>query len=336
MTNNQKKVYNWLMDRTGYLKNSSVSIQLAMGTSIALSDISVALKKAYQDNKNGAKVISSTTKVVKEAVRQRERQMIISSSLKGVVNKHRNTPGTYYITGCAHAPWQNKRMYDANINYLNKEVDLQGIILAGDILDLNSLSSHDKGKVPIKGVTLDWEYKEANKFLDQFDELKVKGTKDYIYGNHEDRYNRIVKDSDVAKFGSSLISPDEALCLKARGYNVYKDWKNDVIHLGPHLDVMHGEFFNVHTCKKTIDTYRHSALYFHTHRLQVFVEGLVGGFNMGFGGDIDAAIFNFASRAMKNSWINASCNVTLDKDGFYHVEPLMFINNKLIVNGKEY
>jgi len=248
----------------------------------------------------------------------------------------RNTPGTYFITGCTHAPWHNKKMYDSVLKYLTEKVKLQGIILAGDFLDLNSLSSHDRGKIPLKGVTLDWEYREANKLLDLFDELDIKGTKDYLFGNHCDRYNRLLSNSDESKYGEALKSPEEGLRLLERGYCVYKDWKNDSIKLGEHLEICHGEFLNTHSAKKTIDTYRKSVLYFHTHRFQIYIEGLVGGFNMGFGGDINAPIFNYATKAMKNSWLNACCLVTLDKDGFYHVEPLFYINNRLIVNGKEY
>jgi len=145
-----------------------------------------------------------------------------------------------------------------------------------------------------------------------------------------------MKNNDEAKYGEALKAPEEGLKLAERGYNVYKDWKNDAIHIGNHLDICHGEFLNLHNAKKTIDTYRKSCLYFHTHRFQIYVEGLVGGWNMGFGADINAPIFGYATRAMKNSWVNSSCLVTLDKNGFYHVEPLMFINNKLIVAGKEY
>jgi len=68
----------------------------------------------------------------------------------------------------------------------------------------------------------------------------------------------------------------------------------------------------------------------------VYLEGNVGGWNMGSGADFDAPIFNYATRAMKNSWVNASALVTLDNDGFYHVEPLLFINNKLVVGGYQY
>ena len=66
------------------------------------------------------------------------------------------------------------------------------------------------------------------------------------------------------------------------------------------------------------------------------MEGLVAGWNMGLGGDINSPIFNYATRAMKTSWVNSSCLVNLDSNGYYHVEPLMFIKNKLIVNGREY
>jgi hypothetical protein len=252
-----------------------------------------------------------------------------------IISDKINTPGTYWVTGCIHAPWQNKAMYDATFNYLNREVNLKGIIIGGDGVDLNSLSTHDSGKIAIPEVTLEWEYKESNKFFDQIDDLNV-NVKKYLFGNHEDRYLRIIKNVDVAKYGSALKSPVEGLKLKQRGYDVFQDWKNDKISIGEHLDINHGEFLNVHTAKKTIDTYRKSILYFHTHRFQIYVEGLVGGWNMGSGADFNAPVFNYASRAMKTSWFNSSALVTLDDNGYYHIQPLLFINNKLIVNGLEY
>lgn len=251
-------------------------------------------------------------------------------------------PGTYWITGCAHAPFQNKAMYEATFKYLTSEVSLDGIILAGDIIDANSLSAHDRGNVPIEGVTLEWEYKESNKFLDQIDFMydwcksDINIRKYYLYGNHEDRYNRLLRSVDASKYGDALKSPVEGLKLEKRGYKVFTDWKNDVIHFGKYLDINHGEFCNVHSAKKTIDTYRKSMLYFHTHRFQIFMEGMNAGFNMGAGADFTAPVFGYATRAMKTSWVNASAIATLDEFGGFHVQPLLFINNKLIVNGKQY
>lgn len=253
-------------------------------------------------------------------------------------------PGTYFVTGCVHAPFHNKKMYDAVFNYIRKEVKLRGVILNGDILDMHSISRHNKGRVAIPGVTLDWEYKEANKFLDQIDDLiedaKVDGlfsvSKYYLFGNHEKWYFTALNDVDTAKYGAALKSPTEALKLSDRGYYVQEDYNKAHINFGKYLEINHGEFVNVHSAKKTIDTYRKSVLYNHTHRFQIYMEGLVGGWNMGWGGDIDAPVFGYATRAMKNSWVNACALVTLDTKGYYHVQPLLYVGDKLIVNGKEH
>jgi len=342
LTKKQRLIYDWLISKPGYLKKSADKLCEISDLYGSLKDHEIALKEARKDNKFSDKVIiDNFSKSNELVILDNIKKFGIEYHPKDVafktnVSKQRNQSGTYFVSGCIHAPWQNKLMFDSVLNFLKKEVDLYGIILAGDIIDLNSLSSHDKGKKPIKGVTLDWEYSEANKFLDTLDDLNIKGTKDYIYGNHEDRYLRYMKDIDNSKLGSALQSPEIGLKLRERGYNVYTDWKNDAISLGVHLDINHGEFLNVHTAKKTIDTYRKSNLYFHTHRYQVYTEGKVGGFNMGFGGDIDAPIFGFATRAMKLSWTNSCTLVHLDKDGMFHVQPLVYVNNQLIVNGKKY
>lgn len=296
--------------------------------------------------------LSTDKETIQEAVRLirlekriNGRNIIKNKSIENpIVHKSNqiNKPGTYFITGCAHAPWHNRAMYDSIFNYISKEVKLSGVILAGDIVDLSSLSFHDRGNIALPGVTLEWEYKEANKFLDGIDSMYANSSvKDgegihYIYGNHEDRYSRLMNMSDTSKYGDALKSPSEGLKMSSRGYNVLPNWKSDHIKIGKYLEVNHGEFLNVHSAKKTIDTYRKSVMYFHTHRFQVYMEGLVAGWNMGSGADFNAPIFGYATRAMKNSWVNSSALVHLDEDGYYHVQPMVFINNKLIINGIEY
>lgn len=336
LTKKQLEIYNWLLDHPGYLKKGSTFIYRYVFSGGSHKDVEVALREARLYNKN-----SKITSNILEEDNPLD-WVWVNGELAGIdytPTKERNTPGTYFVTGCTHAPWHNKQMYKSVFNYLAKEnISLQGLILAGDFLDLNSLSSHDKGKKPIQGVTLDWEYREANKFLDEFDSLKYnKGaTKDFIGGNHEDRYLRLLRNNDESKYGTALKSPEEGLNLIKRGYNVYTDWKNDWISIGKHLEVGHGEFCSTHVSKKMIDTFRKSVVFFHTHREQLYIEGNVGGFNMGSGADFDAPIFGYATRAMKNSWVNACCLVHLDSEGFFHIQTLRYFNNKLIVNGREY
>jgi hypothetical protein len=251
---------------------------------------------------------------------------------------NRRTPGTYLIIGCAHAPWHNKKQFNATYKFLVKEgINLQGIILAGDFLDINSLSSHDKGQMPIEGVKLGWEYKESRKLITEIESLPFakKATKDYIYGNHEARYFKRMKELESHKVSDVIPTPEEGLLLDS-SWSVHNDWKQDYIRLGNFLDVMHGEFCNVHTAKKHLDVYRSSVMYFHTHRFQSYVEGSMGSFNGGFSADIDSEVFSYATRAMKKSWMNNQYLVHIDSEGYYHNQPLNFINNKLIINGRKY
>lgn len=305
--------------KQGYLKKGS--LWLAQNFNITNEEAKEALKQVREEL---SKKNHKTNKSVQDFINRTKKNNQISK------------PGTYWVTGCSHAPWQNKKMYNSTLKYLKENVELSGIILAGDIIDANSLSSHDRGNVALPGVTLDWEYKEANKFLDQIDSLGLENNTYYLYGNHEDRYNRLIRNVDANKYGKALKSPVEGLKLASRGYQVFTDWKNDSIKIGKYLEVNHGEFCNVHTAKKTIDTYRKSMMYFHTHRFQIYMEGQVAGFNMGGGADFTSDVFGYATKAMKTSWSNASALVTLDSDGYYHVQPMLFINNKLIINGKEY
>lgn len=245
-------------------------------------------------------------------------------------------PGTYLVTGCVHVPWHNKAMYNSIFKFL-KDNPVEGVVLAGDFLDLNSLSAYDRGSIPIPGVTLAMEYSQGNKFLNQLESCLPKDSiKVFLYGNHEDRYNRLKRNVDSYKYGTALISPIEGLNLKRRSYSIITDWKQGVVSMGRDLDVIHGEIVSVYSAKKTIDVYKKSTLFFHTHRTQTFIEGDIAGYNAGAGADFSSSIFSYATRAMKQTWSNGAALVTIDNEGYSHVEVLSFKNNKLCIGGKLY
>jgi hypothetical protein len=94
-------------------------------------------------------------------------------------------PGLYISIGCAHAPFHLAPAFKAVQQLLNdNKSQIVGLVLAGDFLDMNSLSSHDKGRKPLPGVTLDWEYKESEILLnDLLDPLATNIEKVFIKGN---------------------------------------------------------------------------------------------------------------------------------------------------------
>jgi hypothetical protein len=336
----QKSIYDWLLTKNGYLKCSPKVIAKNYPKKVDVKHIVVALEQARIQAKVNASTKITLTQVIdpKEVTLKQIKivnQLQVSKPLKG---QHYLQPGLYISIGCAHAPFHLAPAFKAVQQLLNdNKSQIVGLVLAGDFLDMNSLSSHDKGRKPLPGVTLDWEYKESEILLnDLLDPLAANIEKVFIYGNHCDRYNRYMSDIDNSKLGASLASPIEGLKLVDKGFDIYENWKEDFITLGHHLQVSHGEFFNVHSAKKHIDTYRKSVLYYHTHRVQQYIEGAVGGYNGGSMADFNAPVFGYASRAMKNSWLNGFNAVHIDEQGFYHIQQIVCYNNSFVFGNKIY
>lgn len=244
-----------------------------------------------------------------------------------------NDSKKYLVLGCVHVPFNNKQIMQGILKMLSRE-RFDGIILAGDFLDMGALSSYEKGKVNKSGVTLSEEYEEANNLLDMFDDLLPEDAlKVFMFGNHCNRYYRWLSDVNNSKYGD-IINPIENLKLKERGYEVYNDYANDIYKLGS-LNIMHGEYYNIHCAKKHLDVFRRNILFFHTHRVQVHREGEFASYNGGFLGDKNSPAFNYAKRGMKSAWANAFAVVTLTEDEHF-VNLINCINNKFEYNGVIY
>lgn len=335
----QKPIYNWLINKPGYLKCSPKVIARNYPKKTDIKYIIVALEQARIYYKNKEQSIEKANDRISKSIKQEK--VIILNNFKlprTVRGQHYLTPGMYVSLGCVHAPFHLEPAFKAIQQMLNdNKSNIVGLILAGDFLDLNSLSSHDKGKKPLPGVTLDWEYSESEILLNNLlDPLSNNIEKIYIWGNHEDRYQRYMSDIDNSKLGNSLKGPIAGLKLIDKGFDVYENWKEDYIVLGHHLQVSHGEFFNIHSAKKHIDTYRKSILYYHTHRVQQYIEGSVGGYNGGSMADFNAPVFGYASRAMKNSWLNGFNTIHVDEQGFYHIQQIVCYNNSFVFGNKIY
>lgn len=252
-----------------------------------------------------------------------------------VLHKKITRPGNYLILGCWHVPFHNqeltKRVYD-----LMDTHEFKGLILLGDFLDCNSLSGHDRGKfTAVPGLTLPTEYKEGKKVLHQLVNLLPKDAeKVYMYGNHENRYQRFVADMQNAK--TPPPSPTEGLGLYDLDFTVVESYESGYITLGDHLDLLHGIYYNTHCAKTHIDRFRGSVLFAHTHRIQSYIEGRTGGFNIGWGGDVTHRAFNYADRGTKASWQNGLATVTVDENLDYYVQQIVANNSRFMYGGKQY
>lgn len=232
--------------------------------------------------------------------------------------------GMHLILGCNHVPFHNKKLHKSIVNLLSERGnEFKGFHLIGDFVDLNPLSSHDKGRFTvIPGLTLDDEYAVGNEVLDDYlIHLNKDCWKTFLYGNHEDRYNRWMSVMDNAK--TPLISPEDGLRLKNRGFNVRTNWKEDYVVLGNRFQLFHGIYFNIHNAKKHLDVFNESCAYVHTHRVQMFRSGNKAAHNIGTCADISHKAFGYASRAMKENWSNGFAIAIVDSNGEVHLNQIV-------------
>jgi hypothetical protein len=232
--------------------------------------------------------------------------------------------GMHIMLGCNHVPFHNVQLHKSIIELIKDYPSLiKGFHLMGDFLDLNPLSSHDKGRfTAVPGLTLDDEYAVGNELLDDFDRFLPKDCwKTFLYGNHEDRYNRWMSVMDNAK--TPLDSPEDALKLWKRGYNVKTKWSQDFVTLGNDFEIFHGIYFNVHNAKKHLDTFGKSCAYVHTHRVQMYREGTKAAYNIGTCANLKSKAFNYATRAMKESWSNGFAINMIDDYGNSHLSQIV-------------
>jgi hypothetical protein len=172
--------------------------------------------------------------------------------------------------------------------------------------------------------------------LDYLDSIVPKDAeKSYIWGNHEDRYNRLAAINDVSKYVDALPSPTQGLNLKSRGYVVKENWKEDYIQLGK-IQLIHGIFCNSTPAKKHLETMGTSVMFGHSHRVDAYYENNDGAFNIGCFADIDSEGFKYLSRVERMNWKNAFGLIHLDGDGTFQSDIIHCLNNSFFYGGKKY
>jgi predicted phosphodiesterase len=180
------------------------------------------------------------------------------------------------------------------------------------------------------------EYLDGLQGIDEINSAFKGAKKLFLFGNHEDRYFRHIKEKDNAKYGGALINPVEALYLHERGWITKTDWQSDYFTLGKHLDIVHGVYTSIHAAKAHLDKTQHSVMFGHTHRVQCFHQGNRAAFNIGGMYDIKSKGFNYMPRFQRQLWANGFALVNVTDNGDFYVEQVNVWADKFLANGKMY
>lgn len=210
------------------------------------------------------------------------------------------------------------------------------LIVNGDMADFYSVSSHSKD--PRRVTQLDVELADVNVGFDELDALDAK-VKKFIAGNHCDRLTRYLQDKAPELF--SMIDIPHLFKLEQRGwaYTPYKeDTKVGKLHITH--DVGNAGRFSSY---KALDTYQHSVVTGHAHRISYVVEGnAVGEFKLsaqfGWLGDAEKIDYMHRMQVKKNWALGFGVGYLNPSTGVAYLVPVPIIKvgsaYTCVVNGK--
>ena len=169
------------------------------------------------------------------------------------------------IVSDAHRPYHDERAWQLMLR-VGRAIQPHHLICIGDLADFYTVSSHSKD--PRRALKLDEELEGIEVGLKELDALGAVNKK-FIAGNHEDRLTRYLQDKAPELFG--LVTIPKLLKLEERGWH-YTPYKSDtkVGRVNFTHDVAAA---GRNATFKALDTYQHSVVTGHTHRMQYIVEG---------------------------------------------------------------
>jgi len=241
------------------------------------------------------------------------------------------------IVSDAHRPYHDERAWQLMLK-VGRDIKPQHIVVIGDLADFYAVSSHSKN--PLRTQQLADELISVNKGLDELDGLKAKNKK-FIAGNHEDRLTRYLQDKAPELFDT--VGIPQLLKLEERGWD-YTPYKSDT-KLG-RVNFTHDVgAAGRNATFKALDTYQHSIVTGHTHRMQYIVEGNATGeykLSAMFGWLGDRTQIDYMHRALvyKNWALGFGVGYLHPSTGIAYLVPVPIIETQgtytCMVNGKYY
>jgi predicted phosphodiesterase len=233
-----------------------------------------------------------------------------------------------------HRPFHDQRAWDL-VMQVGKKFPPHHLVSIGDFADFYTVSSHSKD--PDRTTRLSEEIADARRGLDELDGLKAKN-KIFVAGNHEDRLTRYLRDKAPELF--ELVSIPAIFGLKERSWE-YVAYKHHT-KIGKLYLTHDVGSAGRHAATKALDTYQHSVVTGHVHRLQYIVEGnAVGEFKLsamfGWLGDAKQIDYMHMVNVSKNWALGFGFGYIHPESGIAYLTPVPIITAKgkysCVVNG---
>lgn len=241
------------------------------------------------------------------------------------------------LFGDVHRPFHDQTAWKLLLR-VGRALKPKHLVCMGDYLDAYSISSHSKH--PDRVRHLKQEIADAHKGLDDLDRLGAPH-KVFMEGNHCDRMRRYLEDKAPELFG--LVDIPSLLRLPERGWT-FTPYKH-ATRLGKLWlthDVGSAGRFSTY---KALDTFQHSVVTGHAHRLSYVVEGNATGeqklsAQFGWLGDVDQIDYMHRFTAKKNWALGFGVGVLDTRTHIAYLTPIALVRVgrtlTCVVNGTLY
>ncbi len=301
MNKKQKKIYDWLVSKPGYIKKSPKQLAEFIPFKSSLIDSRMALKKARFDEKLGFGVINPISNIKHPKLEKRRLNNVNKLAEEKFLyikpSKKYNQDNVLFIPDL-HAPFIKYGVLEWILEE-QKRYDCGKVIFAGDIIDGHAWSYHEHDP---DGMSVGDELSAAKiqlyKWYEAFPEAIC------LLGNHDLLISRKAKTAGLSSqfikdFGSVIEAPSK--------------WKFKLEHIENNVLYHHG---SVGDAFKVAKDRRISTCQGHLHS-KTFVQWSVSevdsifGLQVGWGADRDRYAFDYGKGFATKPVI--SCGIILDK-----------------------
>jgi len=232
-----------------------------------------------------------------------------------------------------HAPYHDENAWQLMLD-VARDLKPETIVCIGDLADFYAVSAHSKD--PARASLLKYEIDVVREKRAELDALGAKN-KVFCEGNHCYRLTRYLQDKAPALFESVDVS--SVLGLEANGWEFipYRNHKRrGAVHY-THDTGASGRYATF----KSLDTYQHSVVTGHTHRVVYIVEGNAVGdaklsASFGWLGDVNQIDYMHRAKAKKDWALCFGIGYEDSQTGHAFLVPMPIVEYRTVFNGKLY
>ena len=227
-----------------------------------------------------------------------------------------------------HFPYQDDKALNAVLKYLGDH-EWDEVVLLGDLLDFDQISDHNKRRLKSLCRPLEDDYKIANQFLDNLQEVTGHTKCSLLEGNHEERINRYIEANPSVQ---GLVEVPKCLRLKERGIKWVQSWSKSEVHQIGKANFIHGFYHSDSHAKTHVLAFEENVFYGHLHDFQQYSKRSRGNNKTKVGQSL-GCLCDYEQYYMKNRpsrWQQGFAIFHFQPNGFFNYYPVMIFNGSFV------